>query len=110
MANPASLIGKGFESRPENIGSKPKGAVSRKTLFKRAYKEMLESGLSDPYVKLVRSMIEKGIAGDVSAANLVLDSICGKQKDSSTVEHKGKMSFAEMVVAADKKSKEPNEI
>lgn len=108
MANPASL--RGFDVNPQNIGSKPKGAVSRSTRLKKVIKELMANGEPHAVDKIFKAMIDKACArGDVAAASLILDALYGKQKEKAEVEHKGQMSFAEMVVAADKKSKEPVE-
>ena len=94
MPNAENLIGKGFDSHPENIvAGRPKGAKNRSTILKKwiEVKVKIEdkdnplgremSGTVEDQIAL--ALLYKAIAGDVQAIKEINDTLYGKIPDKN---------------------------
>ena len=66
--------------RGHNLKGRPKGAVNKTTLFKQVMQEGFEKELQRDFKKVLRTVIDKAIDGDMTAAKMLLDRVVPTSK------------------------------
>lgn len=94
MPNAENLIGKGFDSHPENIvAGRPKGAKNRATILKKwiAIAAKIKHPESDEDIegtmedKVNLALLSKALSGDVQAIKEINDTLYGKITEKAEV-------------------------
>src|SRR5512139_2068769 len=68
------------KKRGHNLAGRPKGAVNKTTLFKQVMQEGFEKELQRDFKKVLRTVIDKAIDGDMTAAKMLLDRVVPTSK------------------------------
>jgi hypothetical protein len=94
MANPENLVGKGFESRPNDINreGRPVGSRNRATILRELADVVLNgTSLDDKPIAAtteqfaMMAMMRKAMEGDMNAVKEMNDTLYGKIADKSEV-------------------------
>jgi hypothetical protein len=68
------------KKRGANLKGRPKGVLNKTTLFKQVMQEGFEVALEKDFKKVLRTVIDKAIDGDMVAAKMLLDRVVPTSK------------------------------
>lgn len=66
--------------RGQHLKGRPKGVLNKTTLFKQVMQEGFEAALEKDFKKVLRTVIDKAIDGDMVAAKMLLDRVVPTSK------------------------------
>lgn len=68
------------KKRGANLKGRPKGVLNKTTLFKQVMQQGFEEALQKDFHKVLRTVVDKAIDGDMTAAKMLLDRVVPTSK------------------------------
>lgn len=66
--------------RGQHLKGRPKGVLNKTTLFKQVMQQGFEEALEKDFKRVLRTVIDKAVEGDMTAAKMLLDRVVPTSK------------------------------